>query len=89
MANSASARNPWVLLVLVLMGVVLGGFLGSLAEGVSFLQWLNYGQSFGIGQSNPVVLDLGVLVITFGLSIRITIAGILGVVLAILIYRLL
>ncbi len=86
---SASSRNPWVLLILVLAGVVLGGFLGSLAENVSFLQWLNYGQSFGLGINNPVVLNLGILVITFGLSIKITIAGILGIIIAILIYRLL
>ena len=89
MARSASVRNPWVLLLLILAGVVLGGFLGSLAEGVSFLKWLNYGQSFGIGQNNPVVLDLGVFVITFGLSIKITIAGIIGVILSIFIYRML
>lgn len=82
-------RNPWVLLILILAGVVLGGFLGSLANEVSFLQWLNYGQSFGIGQNSPVILDLGILVITFGLSVKITIAGIIGVILAILIYRLL
>lgn len=88
MARSAT-RNPWVLLLLILAGVVIGGFLGSLAEGVSFLQWLNYGQSFGIGQTNPVVLNLGVFVITFGLSIKITIAGIIGMVLAVLIYRML
>lgn len=89
MARPTSTRNPWVLLILVLAGVVLGGFLGSLAEGVPYLQWLNYGQSFGIGLDNPVVLNLGILVLTFGLSIKITIAGILGIVLAILIYRLL
>lgn len=82
-------RNPWVLLILILAGVVLGGFLGGLANEVSFLQWLNYGQSFGIGQNSPVILDLGILVITFGLSVKITIAGIIGVILAILIYRLL
>jgi len=87
--TTANSKNPWVLLILVLAGVVLGGFLGSLAENVSFLQWLNYGQSFGLGINNPVVLNLGILVITFGLSIKITIAGIIGIIIAILIYRLL
>ena len=32
-------------------------------------------------------LDLGVLVITFGLSIKITMASIIGVILSIIIYR--
>ena len=34
-----------------------------------------------------IVLDLGILVITFGLSIKITIASIIGVLIAIIIYR--
>lgn len=49
------------------------------------LSWLSYGQSFGIDE--PIVLDLGVLVITFGLSIKITMASIIGVILSIIIYR--
>ena len=61
------------------------GFAGSLAAGVSGLDWLNYGQSFGLEE--PMVLTLGFLVLTFGLTIKITIAGIFGIVLAILIYR--
>ncbi len=78
-------KGFWVLLLLLLAGIVLGGFLGSLADGVSWLSWLNFGQSFGLDE--PLVLNLGVLVITFGLSIRITMASILGVAVALLIYR--
>lgn len=87
MARGVTGKNYWTLLLLVLAGVVLGGFIGELASDVSFLSWLSYGQVFGL--SAPLVLDLGILVITFGLTIKITIAGILGIVLAILIYRLL
>lgn len=78
-------KGFWVLLLLLLAGIVLGGFLGSLADGVPWLSWLNFGQSFGLDE--PLVLNLGVLVITFGLSIRITMASILGVAVALLIYR--
>lgn len=66
---------------------MLGGFIGMLAEGVPALSWLSYGQTFGF--DNPIVLNLGLLVITFGLNIKITIASILGVVISIIIYRLL
>ena len=79
------SKNGWTLLLLVLAGVVLGGFLGSLAADVSGLGWLNYGQSFCL--ENPIVLSLGLVVLTFGLTIKITIAGIIGILLAILIYR--
>lgn len=87
MAKGAAAKNYWTLLLLVLAGIVLGGFIGELTSNVSFLSWLSYGQSFGL--SNPLVLNLGILVLTFGLKIKITIAGIIGILIAILIYRLL
>ena len=59
--------------------------LYALAEGVPALSWLAYGQSFGLQE--PVVLNFGILVLTFGLSIKITIASIVGVILAVIIYR--
>lgn len=82
-----AGKNTWALFLLPLAGIVLGGFIGMLAEGVPALSWLSYGQTFGF--DNPIVLNLGLLVITFGLNIKITIASILGVVISIIIYRLL
>lgn len=78
-------KNFWILLLLLLAGIVLGGFLGSLAEGIPGFSWLNFGQSFGL--DTPLVLNLGVLLITFGLSIKITMASIIGVVISLLIYK--
>ena len=75
-------KNTWTCFLLILAGIVIGGFIGSLFPST----WLNYGQSFGLSQ--PMILDLGILSITFGLSIKITIASILGIALAIIIYRL-
>ena len=78
-------KNVWVLLILLLTGVVLGGFIGNVTEGIPALSWLSFGESFGL--NTPLVLDFGILVVTFGLSIMITMAGIIGVVLALLVYR--
>lgn len=80
-----SSQNIWVLLLLLLAGVVLGGFIANLLGGISALSWLAYGSSFGL--SSPLVLDLGVLTLQFGLTIRFTIAGIIGIVLAFFLYR--
>lgn len=80
--------KTWVLLLLLLCGVVIGGFLGYLTRDISWLSWLDYGMTFGIGtDGGSFVLNLGVLVITFGLSIKISIASIIGVVIAFLVYR--
>ena len=83
--KGAGSKNAWALFLLLLAGVVLVGFIGELAKGVPTLSWLGYGQSFGI--DDPIVLNLGVMVITFGLSIKITMASIIGVILSIIIYR--
>lgn len=87
MSRSSSAnKNAWTLLLLVLAGLVLGAFLGQIASGVSALSWLGFGSTFGLAK--PLVLDLGILVLTFGLKISINIASIIGILIAIIIYRL-
>ena len=83
---SNTKKNNWTLLVILLCGIVLGGYLGTLASKVRFLTWLSYGNTFGL--TSPVVLDLGILVITFGLTITINIASIIGLIIGIIVYRL-
>lgn len=83
--KGAGSKNSWVLLIFVLVGLVIGGFIGMLAQNVGGLSWLNYGQTFGL--DSPIVLNLGILVITFGLNIKITICSIIGMIIAIIIYR--
>lgn len=78
-------KNSWALFLLILAGIVLGGFIGYLSRNVSFLSWLDFGQEFGL--DSPIVLNLGIMVLTFGLRIKITIASIIGIILSILIYR--
>ncbi len=83
--SGAANKNKWTLLLILLSGIVLGGFLGYLCRNVSFLSWLNYGQTFGLSQ--PVVLDLGIMILTFGLTISINIASIIGIIIGIIIYK--
>ena len=78
-------KNVWILLVFILSGIVVGGLLGELASRVSWLWWLSYGQSFGL--SEPITLDLQVIQLTFGLMFEINISSIIGMVLAIFIYK--
>lgn len=84
MAKGAG-KNNWALFLLLLAGIVIGSFIAQATAGISVLSWLNYGQSFGL--TSPLTLDLGILVLTFGLSIKITIGSILGILIAIIIYH--
>ncbi len=75
-------KNTWTCLLLLLAGLVVGGLIGKVFPDGS---WMNYGQTFGL--SSPVVLDLGILCLTFGLSIKITVASIIGIAIGIVVYR--
>ena len=74
-----------ILLLFILSGIVVGGLLGNLAAHVDFLSWLAYGEEFGL--ATPIELDLNVVKLTFGLMFKINIASIIGIILAIFIYK--
>lgn len=78
-------KNVWLLVLFILCGIVVGGLLGELAAKVDFLWWLSYGESFGL--TEPLKLDLSVINITFGLMFKVNISSIIGMILAIFIYR--
>jgi len=87
--SRVSRKNGVVFTLLMLAGVVIGGFLGYLTRDISWLSWLNYGQEFGLGSPNgsgALQLNIGVIILTFGLSIKISIASIIGVIISMLIY---
>lgn len=74
-------RVNWTFVILVLIGFVIGRFIGTYFDG----SFLNYGQAFGL--SSPIELDMGFIMLTFGLKIQITIASVLGVIISLIIYR--
>lgn len=78
-------KNTLVFIVFILCGIVIGGLLGELSKSINWLNWLSYGQSFGF--SDPFTLDLGVMQLTLGLMIKINIASIIGIVVAVFVYR--
>ncbi len=78
-------KNIWLLLLFICAGLVIGGLLGQLAGQVDWLSWLSYGQSFGVEE--PFVLDLNVIKITFALVVNINIASIIGMAIALFLYR--
>ena len=78
-------KNIWILILFILCGIVVGGLLGDLASHVSFLSWLSYGEDFGL--TSPIELDLSVIKITFALVVNINIASIIGMAIALFLYR--
>ena len=79
--GSTLKRVNWVLVILVLIGFVIGRFIGTYFDGT----FLNYGQTFGL--SSPIELNMGFVILTFGLQFHITIASVIGVIIAFVVYR--
>lgn len=80
-----SDKRYWVFLIFLFSGIIIGGLLGELASKVSFLSWLAYGKSFGL--TDPLVLDINILKISFGFLVELNVASIVGILIAMLLYK--
>ena len=78
-------KSTWIVLLFIFAGLVIGGLLGEVAAQVDWLNWLAYGQTFGI--QDPFVLNLNVLSLTFAFSLHINISSIIGLGIAIFLYK--
>lgn len=83
--SSKTDKNVWVLVLVILAGLTVGGFVGSLCTEMPYLGWLDYGQTFGLEE--PVKLDLGLIWLSIQFVVKFTISGIIGMALSVLIYR--
>ena len=68
----AKGKSGWILIVLLLAGLVIGGLLGQVAAKVDFLWWLGYSQTFGL--TTPLYLNLSVIQLTFGITFEIVLS---------------
>ena len=78
-------KNNWVLILFILIGLVIGGIIGEIASEIDSLWWLGYGKQFGFTQ--PVTLDLNILRLSLSVLVKINIASIIGMALALVVYR--
>ncbi len=76
------SNDSVVLLVLLLIGAIFGSLIGA-ALG-DMVPILNFGKSIGV---EPFVVDLNIIVITFGFKLGLNIAGIIGIVIAFIVYK--
>ena len=69
----------------VLCGIVIGMMLAGVTKNISALSWLSFGLSFGM--SSPLVLDLSLLKLTFGLAVDLNVATIICITLCLIIAK--
>lgn len=74
-----------ILLLILILGAIIGGWLGELLAGlIPALKAMGRVYTMGIPR---FTLDLEVLTLSFGLTLRIGLFGILGMIAAFIVYR--
>ncbi len=79
------SKSFWFNLFLVCVGIVVGSMVSDMTASIPALSWLSYGLNFGT--KSPVVLDLNVITLTLGVSLKLTISTAICVVLSLVLGR--
>ncbi len=74
--------NSIYFVILILVGSIIGSILGKVFS--DYIPILNYGETISFG---PTTLDLNIITLTLGFSANLTLAGIIGIIIAIIAYR--
>lgn len=79
-------KSSGFLWFIILLGAVFGSFVGDIiGNNFKLLSFLK--NSYVIGSSTPLVLNLKFMVLTFGLSLNVSIMTIAGIIMAIILYK--
>ncbi len=73
-----------LLLFYLLAGIVAGNLISQLFSGIQILSWLSYYSEIGF---SPFTLDLSVITFTFGMNMGITVAQIITISIALILYK--
>ena len=84
---SKNFKKTIAFIFFLLAGITLGAFVSSVCAGHRYFDWLAWGQEVGLSTDKPAYLDLIVIKIAFGFTLRVTIAQIFTVILSILAFN--
>ncbi len=83
----SGVKKTIAFLFFLLAGIVLGTIIARLCDGISFLSWLSYTMSVGLDTDHPVVLDLIVMKIAFGITLSVNTAQVICVIISLIAYN--
>ncbi|WP_447973333.1 DUF4321 domain-containing protein [Nitrospira sp. Kam-Ns4a] len=82
-------KSPWMLLLFVLLGGLLGGLLGEILRAMApggTIQAI-FSEAVTPGLNPPVTVDLVLLKLTFGFTVKMNLLTFLGIFLGIYLYK--
>ncbi len=74
--------NGFIILLVMLISLVLGGIIGDVFS--SSIPILSYGKAIGF---DPVTIDLSILKLVIGFKMQINLAGIIGLLIGLFIFK--
>lgn len=80
-------KKTFLFLFYLLAGIIAGSLLANLCSAIPALAWLAYSNTIGFSASNPAVLNLLIIKITFGFSMSVSVAQIITISLAMYLYH--
>ena len=64
-----------IVIICAILGMIVGVAIGEATTGISYLNWLSIGGELGF--QNPIILGLSFLKITFGIWCKISVGGVI------------
>ena len=80
-------KRIFLLLFFLLAGIVVGAMIASVCANIGFLSWLAYSQQIGFNPDAPFILDLDIIRLSFGFAMKISVAQIITIAVAIFLYN--
>ena len=82
-------KSPWILLIFVLIGGLLGGVLGEILHAMAPQGTIQsiFATNFSPGINPPLTIDLVLVKLVFGFSIKVNVLSILGMFIGVYLYK--
>ncbi len=80
------SKKGVVFIFLILGAMLLGSMIAVMCKDSTAFQFLSYAKAIGFEDTTPMVLDLVIIRITFGLTVNISVAHVVTFILAIFAY---
>lgn len=80
-------KRDFFFLFYLIAGIIAGSIIANLCANTGVLSWLAYGQTIGFSPNSPAIIDLAIFTLTFGFSMSLTVAHIITISIAMMIYR--